>query len=336
MGNLLSAIGRARPATQIQEYRTAITNRENESLRTEAYVQSQKMAAQRQQKELEIITNRQKQEQEIQKKLDHPVSWDVMSHRFEGGAESPMFKMTYELAKNNGLIATGAGLGTISIGNKQKLDELMKSPEFQTNMSKTRIDYWTNQVNSLAKVASGDPEAKKASNLSGKHLEEAQQRAQLFLDKALYQDKAYVDMKKQMLDQQKADETERKNKAMEGKTTAETETIEEKNKGKKLESLKSDFMQQIGRGYSAERGVGQFVEDPNKQLVAKKAYDSALIIAQTYVNSGGKWEDLGLEDPSKKTDELPEGLTEIDIDHNMKKYNKTREEVIAKFLEGKK
>ena len=73
----------------------------------------------------------------------------------------------------------------------------MKSPEFQTKMSKTRIDYWTNQVNSLAKVASGDPEAKKASNLSGKHLEEAQQRAQLFLDKALYQDKAYVDMMKQ-------------------------------------------------------------------------------------------------------------------------------------------
>jgi len=68
---------------------------------------------------------------------------------------------------------------------------------------------------------------------------------------------------------------------------------------KELESLKSDYMAQVGRGYSAERGVGQFVEDPNKQVVAKKAYESAQIIAQQYVNSGGKWEDLGLEDPGK-------------------------------------
>ena len=197
MGNLLQAIGRAQPATQIEQYRTAITNRENESLRTEAYVQAQKMNAQRQQKELEIITNKQKQEQENQKKLDHPVSWDVVSHRFEGGAESPMFKMTYNLAKNNGLVAPGSGLGTISVGNKQKLDELMKSPEFMANMNRTRVDYWTNEVNSLAKVASGDLEAKKASNLSGKHLEEAQKRAQVFLDKALFQDKAYADAQKQ-------------------------------------------------------------------------------------------------------------------------------------------
>jgi len=73
----------------------------------------------------------------------------------------------------------------------------------------------------------------------------------------------------------------------------------EAEKNKKLESLKSDFMQQIGRGYSAERGTGQFIPDENKMKVAKKAYDSAQIIAQTYVDAGGKWEDLGLEDPSK-------------------------------------
>ena len=107
-------------------------------------------------------------------------------------------------------------------------------------------------------------------------------------------------------------------------------------KAKKLKSLASDYFQQTGRGYSAERGTGQFIPDENKEAVARKAYDSAQIIAQTYVDAGGKWEDLGLEDPGKKVDELPEGLTEIDIDHNMKKYNKTREEVIVKFLEGKK
>ena len=119
-------------------------------------------------------------------------------------------------------------------------------------------------------------------------------------------------------------------------TASKTETKEEKQKQKKLESLANDYFQQTGRGYSAERGTGQFIPDENKAAVAKKAYDSAMIIAQTYVDAGGKWEDLGLEDPNKKVDELPEGLTQIDIDHNMKKYNKTREEVIAKFLEGKK
>jgi len=82
-------------------------------------------------------------------------------------------------------------------------------------------------------------------------------------------------------------------------TSGEKETTEEKQKNKKLESLKSDYMQQVGRGYSAERGTGQFIPDENKAAVAKKAYDSAQIIAQTYVDAGGKWEDLGLEDPSK-------------------------------------
>ena len=115
-----------------------------------------------------------------------------------------------------------------------------------------------------------------------------------------------------------------------------TDSSEKETKAdKKLKVLASDYFQAMGRGYSAERGVGQFVPDENKEAVAKKAYDSASIIAQQYVNAGGKWEDLGLEDP-EKAGELPEGLTEVDVEHNMKKYKKTREEVIAKFLEGKK
>ena len=68
---------------------------------------------------------------------------------------------------------------------------------------------------------------------------------------------------------------------------------------KELESLKSDFMQQIGRYYSAKRGVGQFVPDPNKEEVAKEAHKSAMGIAKQYVAAGGDWGDLGLEDPRK-------------------------------------
>jgi len=82
-------------------------------------------------------------------------------------------------------------------------------------------------------------------------------------------------------------------------TAGAKETKEEKRKQKRLDGLSSDYYQQVGRGYSAERGTGQFIPDENKAAVAGKAYDSSMIIAQQYVNEGGKWEDLGLEDPSK-------------------------------------
>jgi len=91
-------------------------------------------------------------------------------------------------------------------------------------------------------------------------------------------------------------------------------------KTKELESLKSDYMAQVGRGYSAERGTGQFIPDENKTAVAKKAYDSAQIIAQTYVDAGGKWEDLGLEDPGKTPEAKDDFVVQLTETHPPAEY----------------
>ena len=56
---------------------------------------------------------------------------------------------------------------------------------------------------------------------------------------------------------------------------------------KKKDDLKQVYFQQIGRYYSAKRGVGQFIQDPNKELVAKDALRAAEIIAIQYVKNGG-------------------------------------------------
>jgi hypothetical protein len=105
-----------------------------------------------------------------------------------------------------------------------------------------------------------------------------------------------------------------------GKKIAERPKTIDTEKTKELESLKSDYMQQVGRGYSAERGTGQFIPDENKAAVAKKAYDSSMIIAQQYVNAGGKWEDLGLEDPGKTSEAKDDFVVQLTKTHPPAEY----------------
>jgi len=69
---------------------------------------------------------------------------------------------------------------------------------------------------------------------------------------------------------------------------------------KRLDSLRSDFRQEIGRYYSAKRGVGQFIPDENKEQIAQEAYTSAMKIAEQYVKEGGSWADLGLNEAGKE------------------------------------
>jgi len=67
-----------------------------------------------------------------------------------------------------------------------------------------------------------------------------------------------------------------------------------KKKTENKDTLRKTYFKQLGRYYSAKRGVGQFVADPNKELVADKALKSAENIAIKYVQSGGDPEDLGI------------------------------------------
>jgi hypothetical protein len=67
-------------------------------------------------------------------------------------------------------------------------------------------------------------------------------------------------------------------------------------KPKELESLKSDYMQTMGRYWSAKRGEGQFIEDPNAQQVAKEALKAAVTMAAKYKEMGGDVKDLGIDE----------------------------------------
>jgi hypothetical protein len=85
------------------------------------------------------------------------------------------------------------------------------------------------------------------------------------------------------------------------KPGTEKESPKEKQKRKRLDDLSQRFFQQIGRYYSAKRGVGQFIQDPNKEAVANEALESAKLIAQQYVEAGGDPRDLGLDSIGQPT-----------------------------------
>lgn len=71
---------------------------------------------------------------------------------------------------------------------------------------------------------------------------------------------------------------------------------------KSLESLKSDYMQTMGRYWSAKRGEGQFVEDPNAQQVADEALKAAVVMAGKYKDMGGDVKDLGISEKEIEKD----------------------------------
>ena len=115
------------------------------------------------------------------------------------------------------------------------------------------------------------------------------------------------------------------------KTPAKGKTASER----KLDGLASRYFQQTGRYYSAKRGVGQFIEDPNKEQIAQEALRSAQKIARQYVKAGGNIQDLG----SESADQAPpdKGVTDEEISAILKQngYAVTPEN-IKKFREKNK
>jgi len=69
----------------------------------------------------------------------------------------------------------------------------------------------------------------------------------------------------------------------EGKTPAET-----------VEGLADLYKYHIGQYNQASRGVGQFIEDPNKERVAKESLERALTIAIQHKKAGGNPSALGI------------------------------------------
>jgi len=100
---------------------------------------------------------------------------------------------------------------------------------------------------------------------------------------------------------------------------------EKQKEGAKKQKLASDrYFQTIGRYYQAQRGVGQFIADPNKEQVAGEALEAAETLAIKYVKDGGKAEDLGI---------TAEG---IKADYEAKRIDKKKAVYLLKELFGMK
>ena len=115
------------------------------------------------------------------------------------------------------------------------------------------------------------------------------------------------------------------------KTSAKGKTAGER----KLDGLKGSYERAIGQYYSATRGVGQFIADPNKEQVAEEAKKSAQVIARQYVAAGGNLQDLGVE----SADQVPpdKGISDEEVSAILKQngYAVTPEN-IKKFREKNK
>ena len=95
---------------------------------------------------------------------------------------------------------------------------------------------------------------------------------------------------------------------------------------KGLESLKSDYMQTMGRYWSAKRGEGQFIEDPNAQQVAKEALKAAVVMAGQYKDRGGNIKDLGIDEAALEGKDTQEEMAEMPspTDHKGKTLRDTK------------
>jgi len=119
------------------------------------------------------------------------------------------------------------------------------------------------------------------------------------------------------------------------KETAKKEKKEKKEKeDKTLANLKKEYKSLKDKFRSAKRGVGQFIEDPNKAEVAESYRKEMMRAAQQYVEGGGNPEDLKLTREEYNTmtgadaTTLPEGVTEEDLQHTMQLHDMTREAVL--------
>lgn len=85
------------------------------------------------------------------------------------------------------------------------------------------------------------------------------------------------------------------------KPGADKDIKTEKNE-KKLKGLKTSYEKTVGRYNAASMGVGQFIPDPNRQVVADQEKKRAVNLAIQYKKSGGNPEDLGITADGIKKD----------------------------------
>jgi len=88
-----------------------------------------------------------------------------------------------------------------------------------------------------------------------------------------------------------------------------TEKTPKSEKEKYLKDAANLYKYHIGQYNQASRGVGQFMEDPNKARIAKESLERALTIAIQHKKGGGNPSDLGITAESIREQFNAENLT---------------------------
>ena len=151
MASFLSALGRARPADDIQNFLGKQKQMAVQDLNMKGLEQDQQIKQRQMDKQI-------KDEQAALA----PKAVEPFMRMFEGGAESPMAKMVYDMAVAEGLVDTSqGGLGTINKKTGQQIMEKISDPTFAAKLSRTRIDYWRGLYSQTAQAAAQKPDDEK-------------------------------------------------------------------------------------------------------------------------------------------------------------------------------
>ena len=292
-----SDIGRADPVGQINRWQAHDSTMKSQN--QNRAVQDLNMTHKRQ--EIDIRQQKINARIEAEKKADAPIPWEVMELKFEGaGQENSPASFAQKVMIENGLLDTSqGGLGTTSRRKNGEFLKIRGDPQMASKFSRVRVDYGRNQLMQAKTALSNKPDDQKA--------QLAFKKASDYLTQALGADKQLTDGLKAMdgftlsPGQRRFDS---KNKQV---ASVPDREIGDSSGAKNLESIKSDYQEAIGRSYSAERGVGAFLNDPNKEKVARDALRQSINIANQYAAQGGDVRDLGTS-----IEALDEGMQKLD------------------------
>ena len=175
MASFLSALGRARPADDIQNF-----------LGKQKQMAVQDLQMKNVEQDLQIKQRALNKQIADEQDMLRPFAVEMFADKFEGGADGPMFKMVYDHAVKSGLVDTSqGGLGTVNKKTGQQIIDMMSDPAFASKMSRERINYWRGLYTQTAQAAAEKPGDQK--------IQAELQRITDGLNQSLYQDKAMAD-----------------------------------------------------------------------------------------------------------------------------------------------
>jgi len=180
--SFLASVGRAQPSRNMAQVLNTKLNIE-QGERRERLVNAQTALSA---ENLRQLQRKGEFEQQEMDRLMRPVSIDTLAPLVEGGEQGPMFQMMYRMADAQGFVDKSVGgLGTITMRDLGQLQKLMQSPEFASNLSMKRIEYYRGQLNQIKIQMAEKPDDEK--------LKQAFQQTSMGLNNAIAQNKQLSD-----------------------------------------------------------------------------------------------------------------------------------------------